>query len=144
MALVGKELGKDVGQWFGPRTATGMIRCLVIAFPEAQLAVSVTTDGVVFDSDVYAASNFGNDSCRQHPSCFCWSSRPILVLIGIRLGLEGVNPIYHEGITTLFTFPQSIGIPGGWPSSSYYFIGAQAESLFYLDSHLCHQSRFSY
>lgn len=26
MALVGKELGKDVGQWFGPSTAAGAIR----------------------------------------------------------------------------------------------------------------------
>ncbi len=35
----------------------------------------------------------------------------------------------------LFTFPQSVGIAGGRPSSSYYFVGSQAESLFYLDPH---------
>ncbi|KAG6890660.1 hypothetical protein C0992_000230, partial [Termitomyces sp. T32_za158] len=27
MALAGKELGKDVGQWFGPSTAAGAIKC---------------------------------------------------------------------------------------------------------------------
>lgn len=36
----------------------------------------------------------------------------------------------------LFTFPQSVGIAGGRPSSSYYFVASQASSLFYLDPHL--------
>jgi cysteine protease ATG4 len=36
----------------------------------------------------------------------------------------------------LFTFPQSVGIAGGRPSSSYYFVASQANSLFYLDPHI--------
>lgn len=28
MALAGKDLGKDVGQWFGPSTAAGAIKCV--------------------------------------------------------------------------------------------------------------------
>jgi hypothetical protein len=28
MALAGKELGKDVGQWFGPSTAAGALKCV--------------------------------------------------------------------------------------------------------------------
>ncbi|KAG6872292.1 hypothetical protein C0995_011188, partial [Termitomyces sp. Mi166 len=35
----------------------------------------------------------------------------------------------------LYTFPQSVGIAGGRPSSSYYFVGSQSNNLFYLDLH---------
>ncbi|GJJ09389.1 hypothetical protein Clacol_003611 [Clathrus columnatus] len=131
MALAGKELGKDVGQWFGPSTAAGAIKKLVHQFPTSQLAVSVASDGVVFDSDVYAASNSG----RKKHSIARWGGTAVLVLVGIRLGIEGVNPIYYEGVKALFTFPQSVGIAGGRPSSSYYFVGTQGDNLFYLDPH---------
>jgi hypothetical protein len=30
MALAGKELGKDVGQWFGPSTAAGAIKYVAL------------------------------------------------------------------------------------------------------------------
>ncbi|KZT24290.1 hypothetical protein NEOLEDRAFT_1163305 [Neolentinus lepideus HHB14362 ss-1] len=134
MALAGKELGKDVGQWFGPSTAAGAIKTLVHAFPDANLGVAVAVDSVVYQSDVYAASHGHLGSPRRFTRA-SWGSRPVLVLVGIRLGLDGVNPIYYETIKTLYTFPQSVGIAGGRPSSSYYFVGAQADSLFYLDPH---------
>ena len=35
MALAGKELGKDVGQWFGPSTAAGAIKCVDVAIVSA-------------------------------------------------------------------------------------------------------------
>jgi cysteine protease ATG4 len=27
-----------------------------------------------------------------------WSDRPVLLLLGIRLGLDGVNPVYYETV----------------------------------------------
>ncbi|KAH0826422.1 cysteine protease required for autophagy [Lanmaoa asiatica] len=134
MALAGKDLGKDVGQWFGPSTAAGAIKTLVHAFPEAGLGVAVAADGVVYQSDVYAASNVHIGSPRRHARS-SWGGQAVLVLIGIRLGIDGVNPIYYEPIKALYTFPQSVGIAGGRPSSSYYFMGSQADNLFYLDPH---------
>ncbi|KAJ6622408.1 hypothetical protein B0H10DRAFT_903785 [Mycena sp. CBHHK59/15] len=62
-----------------------------------------------------------------------WGDRPVLLPLGIRLGLDGVNPVYYETIKMLYTFPQSVGI--GRPSSSYYFVGVQGEGFFYLDPH---------
>ncbi|KAH9947064.1 peptidase family C54-domain-containing protein [Amylocystis lapponica] len=132
MALVGKDLGKDVGQWFGPSTAAGAIKTLVHAFPEAGLGVSVASDGVLYQSDVFAASR---SAMVPRYSRSTWGDRAVLMLIGIRLGLDGVNPIYYDTIKAFYTLPQSVGIAGGRPSSSYYFLGAQADSLFYFDPH---------
>ena len=82
----------------------------------------------------------------------------VVVLVSIQHGIDGVNPIYHETIKVcdslylfsrtsdltsmdmkvLYTLPQSVGIVGGCPSSSYYLVGSQAENLFYLDPHHTH------
>lgn len=146
MALVGKQLGKEVGEWFGPSTAAGAIRTLVGAYPHAGVAVSVAADSVIVRSDVFAASqpaaapadsgaaSLGRKSAAAAAAAK-WGSRPVLVLVGIRLGLDGVNPIYHDSVRDLFTFPQSLGIAGGRPSSSYYFLGFQGDALIYLDPH---------
>ncbi|KAJ7246013.1 hypothetical protein C8J57DRAFT_1476256 [Mycena rebaudengoi] len=58
---------------------------------------------------------------------------PVLLLLGIRL--DSVNPVYYGTIKMLYTFPQSVGIAGGRPSSSYYFVSVQGDGLFYLDPH---------
>ncbi|KAJ3994753.1 cysteine protease [Lentinula boryana] len=137
MALAGKDLGKDVGMWFGPSTAAGAIKFLVHAYPDAGLGVAVATDGLLTQTDVYAASHGSASGSypRRGAVHTYWGDRPVLVLFGIRLGLDGVNPIYYDTIKTLYTFPQSVGIAGGRPSSSYYFVGSQTDNLFYLDPH---------
>lgn len=148
MALIGKELGKEVGEWFGPSTAAGALKTLANSFAPAGLAVATATDSIVYRSDVYAASSIPSDAWtdaavdkekrRQSTGSRLpsgWGGKAVLILIGIRLGLDGVNPIYYDSIKSLFTFPQSVGIAGGRPSSSYYFVGSQASSLFYLDPH---------
>jgi cysteine protease ATG4 len=123
MALIGKELGKEVGEWFGPSTAQGALKTLANAFPPCGLAVAGATDGMVFKSDVYAASNLpstgwemGGDGAHDEASGRkarrlsrragqavgesppTWGSKAVLVLVGLRLGLDGVNPIYHESV----------------------------------------------
>ncbi|KAJ6631533.1 hypothetical protein B0H10DRAFT_499342 [Mycena sp. CBHHK59/15] len=135
MALAGKDLGTEVGMWFGPSIAAGAIKALVQAFPACGLGVSVATDGVFYQSAVFEASHGPSESESDTDSILGWGDRPVLLLLGLRLGLDGVNPIYHETIKRLYTFPQSVGIAGGRPSSSYYFVGSQADGLFYLDPH---------
>ncbi|GAA5880535.1 hypothetical protein JCM3774_001999 [Rhodotorula dairenensis] len=124
-AQQGKQLGKQVGEWFGPSTAAGAIKSLVNAYDPAGLRVVSCVDGTVYESEVVEASTVDGAA---------WS-RPVLVLVNVRLGLEGVNPVYYDAIRSVFRFPQSVGIAGGRPMSSYYFVGAQADSLFYIDPH---------
>ncbi|KAG6909205.1 hypothetical protein DXG01_001512 [Tephrocybe rancida] len=58
MASTGKELGTEVGNWFGPSTAAGGIRrTLVTAFPDAGLGIAVATSGVLFQSEVFTSSH---------------------------------------------------------------------------------------
>jgi hypothetical protein len=144
-ALMGKQLGKQVGEWFGPSTAQGAIKCgghaaiagpftnsayraLANGFAPAGLGVATAIDGTLYRTDVFAAATLPG----EQPSTW---SRPVLILLNLRLGIEGVNPIYYESIKALFALPQSVGIAGGRPSSSYYFVGSQGNSLVYIDPH---------
>ncbi|PWN28513.1 peptidase C54, partial [Jaminaea rosea] len=129
MAREGKRLGKEVGEWFGPSTAAGAIRKLVDEWPQAGLGVSTATDGVVYLNEVRRAAKAPSNSAGEK------RARPVLILINVRLGLEGVHPTYYDSIRQLFTFPQSVGIAGGRPGSSYYFVGFQGGELLYLDPH---------
>ncbi|KAG0265737.1 Cysteine protease atg4 [Actinomortierella ambigua] len=125
IALLGKQLGKNIGEWFGPSTTSQVIKALVDNYPESGLSVYVTTDGVIYKDQVEQTatmkgrSPFGN----------------VLILATIRLGIDKVNPVYHNAVKATFELPQSLGIAGGRPSSSYYFVGYQDNDLFYLDPH---------
>lgn len=154
-ALIGKELGKEVGEWFGPSTAAGALKTLANSFPPCGLSVVSAADGSVFRSEVYQASNLPTDwttgAKPSRPNSYhrmSWGGKAVLIVIPTRLGLDGVNPMYYDDIKVssmsgcmvsnpqaLFTWPQSVGIAGGRPSSSYYFVASQANSLFYLDPH---------
>ena len=80
------------------------------SFPLCGLAVATATDSMVYKSDVYAASNLASDgwpeddpthSTGRRPSVTrhtAWGSKAVLILIGIRLGLDGVNPIYYDSV----------------------------------------------
>jgi hypothetical protein len=73
------------------------LRSLVQSFPDASLGISVAVDGQIFQTDVYSASHSPTQSPRPR-KLSTWGDRSVVVLIGIRLGIEGVNPIYYETI----------------------------------------------
>ncbi|KAF8269991.1 hypothetical protein EI94DRAFT_1699168 [Lactarius quietus] len=55
----------------------------------------VAVDGQVFQTDVYSASQPLTQFPRPR-KLPRWGGRGVVVLIGIRLGIDGVNPIYYE------------------------------------------------
>ena len=62
----------------------------------------MTGDG----ADVYQDRLFG--LAGKHAGDF----RPVLILIGIRLGIERVTPVYWEALATSLKLRQSVGIAG--------------------------------
>jgi hypothetical protein len=72
-------------------------RSLVQSFPDALLGISVAVDGQIFLTDVYSASHSPTESPPPR-KLSRWGDRAVVLLIGIWLGIEGVNPICYETI----------------------------------------------
>lgn len=121
---------KHPGQWFGPSATASCIAALSAECESAGLRVYVTPSS----SDLYEDKfrSIAAKSSTDH------TITPTLILMGIRLGLDRITPVYHEALRRSLTYPQSIGIAGGRPSSSHYFVGFQNDTFFYLDPHLTH------
>ena len=79
-------------------------------FPRCGLAVVVATDQSLYETEVFAASfsqppqSSGDMSKSKEKKKergkgkLLWGDRPVLVLIGVKLGIEAVNPVYYECI----------------------------------------------
>lgn len=88
------------------------------------LAVHVAMDGSVYRDRIVAAGTQPDGSWRA-----------VLLLVPLRLGLDQINAEYAPCLRELFSLPQSLGIIGGRPRKSHYFIGCQGDRLLYLDPH---------
>ncbi|KAL8640192.1 MAG: hypothetical protein Q9228_002858 [Teloschistes exilis] len=117
--------GKYPGEWFGPSATAMCIQALVHNHKPSSLKVYINGDGadVYEDKFLYLATAEGK------------GFNPTLILVGIRLGIDRVTPVYWEALKASLQLSQSIGIAGGRPSSSHYFVGFQGDSFFFLDPH---------
>ncbi|KAJ5053565.1 Cysteine protease atg4 [Penicillium rubens] len=120
-----ESCGKYPGEWFGPSATAKCIQLLSTQSEVPQLRVYLTND----TSDVYEDkfAHVAHDESGR--------IQPTLILIGTRLGIDNVTPAYWDGLRAALTYPQSVGIAGGRPSASHYFVGAQDCHLFFLDPH---------
>ena len=50
---------------------------------------------------------------------------PVIIVVPVRLGLDTIEECYYSLLRTLLSSTLSIGIIGGKPNSSLYFIGFQ-------------------
>ncbi|KFY26115.1 hypothetical protein V491_01459 [Pseudogymnoascus sp. VKM F-3775] len=117
--------GKYPGQWFGPSATARCIQELAKRHESADVGVYITGDG----SDVY------KDGFLSVAKPDGVNFKPTLILVGTRLGIDKVTPVYWEALKASLQMPQSVGIAGGRPSSSHYFVGVQGSHFFYLDPH---------
>ncbi|KAL2816864.1 hypothetical protein BDW59DRAFT_153031, partial [Aspergillus cavernicola] len=117
--------GKHPGEWFGPAATARCIQGLSAKHNQSTLQVYITDD----NSDVYEDKFMSVSKNNQG------IVRPTLILLGLRLGIDRVTTVYWEGLKDMLKFPQSVGIAGGRPSASHYFVGVQGSHFFYLDPH---------
>ncbi|EFE39788.1 autophagy cysteine endopeptidase Atg4, putative [Trichophyton verrucosum HKI 0517] len=95
--------GKCPGEWFGPSAASQCIQALVKSNPQVGLRVCITSDG----SDIYE-KQFKEVACDESGG----GIQPTLILLGVRLGIDRVTPVYWDSLKALLRFPQSVGIAG--------------------------------
>lgn len=102
-------------------------RALASQTPTSDLRVYVRPN----DSDIYADSLIAAATSDSSEAF-----NPTLILLGVRLGIDRITPVYHAALTATLELPHCVGIAGGRPASSHYFIGHQGgQSFFYLDPH---------
>ncbi|KAK6582611.1 hypothetical protein PZA11_005019 [Diplocarpon coronariae] len=117
--------GKHPGEWFGPSATARCIQALTNGHKSSELRVYLTGDGLEVYEDSFM--NIARPDGKEFI--------PTLILVGTRLGVDKITPVYWEALKSSLQTPQSIGIAGGQPSSSHYFIGVQGQYFFYLDPH---------
>ncbi|KYQ92849.1 hypothetical protein DLAC_05434 [Tieghemostelium lacteum] len=148
IALEGQKLGKQIGEWFAPTIISQAIKELVTKHnTQCNIEVFISEDSSLYIDQLEKISNNNNNDSNNNnnnnnsekeeedivydPNGF----KPLLILIPLRLGLDTLNDIYFKSLLEIYKFPQNMGIVGGKPRASLYFIASQDENLFYLDPH---------
>ena len=101
-------------------------RALAPHSPTTPLRVYARPDDNNVYLDTLLATATAPDTSTFHPT---------LILLGTRLGIDRITPTYHAALLAALELPHSVGIAGGRPGSSHYFVGHQGSALFYLDPH---------
>ncbi|KAL7748306.1 Cysteine protease atg4 [Sorochytrium milnesiophthora] len=124
LASLGVRFDTAVGKWFGPTTIAQALRYSALEHGYSGMQIHVAQDAIVY--------------CDQVDKLFQTSgsaAAPVLVLIPLRLGIDTLNEQYFGAIKACLASPFSVGIAGGRPASSLWFIGYEDNTLLCLDPH---------
>ncbi|ELR19150.1 cysteine protease, putative [Acanthamoeba castellanii str. Neff] len=136
IAHAGLKYGKNVGEWFGPSTMAQVLEELLKEFSPSGLRAYVCQDGCLYLDQLRrtaTAAHWPLDEDDDEGQGKSWA--PMLIMLPLRLGLDQLNEDYAPVLKETFRIPQSVGISGGKPRASLYFVGNQDDYVFYLDPH---------
>ncbi|KAF9157894.1 Cysteine protease atg4b [Mortierella sp. AD011] len=137
IAKAGLALDKRIGEWFGPSTVAHAMKRLAQHHADCPLTVLVPMENCVRVSSIVQAATLSQAQidAQMKPPKTITSWRPVLLLIPTRYGLEKLTEKYIPNLKQLFRIPQFMGIAGGRPGRSLYFVACQGEELYYYDPH---------
>ncbi len=119
--IASDKIGKNVGDWFGPGSVILLVRD---ALENARkyipllnnINIYVAQDCTIYKQDVL-------DMCLNKTNEFVFN--PVIILVSVRLGGEELNEIYIPTLKLFLEMENCLGIIGGKPKHSLYFIGYQ-------------------
>ncbi|KIH63295.1 peptidase family C54 [Ancylostoma duodenale] len=117
-----------VGRWYAPSEVISLMKRALrqSASPlTSDLSLMLAVDGRVIVGDAERESR-------------AWAKR-LLLFVPLRLGTSSVNPVYHDHIRHMLSLGTCLGILGGKPDHSLYFIGYYGRNVIYLDPHVAHE-----
>ncbi|KAF9299758.1 Cysteine protease atg4b [Mortierella antarctica] len=145
IAKSGLALDKRVGDWFGPSTMAHALKQLSQKHVDCPVHVSVPMDNQLRASEIVQIALGGSkdyvngSTVPPSPSATTFNGldrwKPVVLLMPVRYGLEKLTEKYSNNLKKLFELPQFLGIAGGRPGRSLYFVACQGNELFYFDPH---------
>ncbi|TDG51381.1 hypothetical protein AWZ03_002176 [Drosophila navojoa] len=156
LVRLGEQLGKKPGDWYGPASVSYLLKhALEHAARENadfdNISVYVAKDCTIYIQDVEELCSIPEPAPKPHVP---WQQakrstsdapkpdqhwKSLIVLIPLRLGTDKLNPVYAHCLKLLLSTEYCLGIIGGKPKHSLYFVGFQEDKLIHLDPHYCQE-----
>ncbi|BFY99701.1 hypothetical protein BsWGS_02741 [Bradybaena similaris] len=150
----GRLYHKCPGDWFGPASVASIFSDAFLKASQSvpvlsQICLYVAQDCTVILEDVLKLCTRIHPAGSQDVSSDCETEsselkqknkkwlRSLILLIPMRLGADVTNEVYFPCLKSLLSHDSCMGIIGGRPKHSLYFLGWQDNKLLYLDPHLC-------